>query len=498
MRILIPLLLFTSSLLQVQAQQPFLKEVKRLTEFHGFTIEDTRIIENGMIFLFLKRAQSVNDSSTVCFAKYNHTGNLIESDSIKIAYRETDTTNIYYNKHNIIEDVIFTSTKDGIILTINDYGGYYIKKYSLKFQLLKEIKLKDDYINPFVKSHRLFIELPFKNNKKELLLVQDDLSFKTYTIRNDKVNGIVIMDVKFNQNKLVFVGCNIYGPISQGGGVYNTGILGEFSSTRDTIVEHPIYSDFFQFSFDLDSNIYIIGSKAYSSSFPSFDNAGFVYDSNYKQIDNFFFTPDYCGELYPYSLNYFQVQSNCGYPQIKGNPTESIFSTYMIYKMGSYNSNYGSSYDIQFFNNYSTQPYSLNNERIALYGNDCYKDINMEIDEENLFLVSGNITNGIPFYARFDIGLEYHPIILKEHEEEIVHHPYKAFPNPTSNSFTIELDTISSGVYYLYDNTGSVILTKQFSDLQKLTIDLDKFSKGIYFLSVQTKKQSFFIKEIKR
>jgi hypothetical protein len=60
------------------------------------------------------------------------------------------------------------------------------------------------------------------------------------------------------------------------------------------------------------------------------------------------------------------------------------------------------------------------------------------------------------------------------------------YPNPTSNSFTVELEEVNNSFNYkVITITGKALITKTDVSNKKFTIDLSKESKGIYFLEVE-------------
>ena len=60
------------------------------------------------------------------------------------------------------------------------------------------------------------------------------------------------------------------------------------------------------------------------------------------------------------------------------------------------------------------------------------------------------------------------------------------YPNPTSNSFTVELEEVNNSFNYkVITITGKALINKTDVSNKKFTIDLSKESKGIYFLEVE-------------
>ncbi len=65
------------------------------------------------------------------------------------------------------------------------------------------------------------------------------------------------------------------------------------------------------------------------------------------------------------------------------------------------------------------------------------------------------------------------------------------FPNPNSGQFTASFNTPLSGNYYIYDNTGKIVLENEFKDLEELKFNLDYHKNGLYYLIIQTDTQVF-------
>ena len=75
-----------------------------------------------------------------------------------------------------------------------------------------------------------------------------------------------------------------------------------------------------------------------------------------------------------------------------------------------------------------------------------------------------------------------------------------AYPNPVSNKLTVELESISSGIYSveLMDLSGRVIYSTQISaaiGFNSDVIDVSDYAKGVYTLSV--KNNEGFAKQIR-
>jgi hypothetical protein len=75
---------------------------------------------------------------------------------------------------------------------------------------------------------------------------------------------------------------------------------------------------------------------------------------------------------------------------------------------------------------------------------------------------------------------------------------FVAYPNPSSNYWTITGKTQSSFSAQLYDVTGKLISVYENVANQDLTIDASSLKAGIYFATVTTEKASSTIKLIKR
>ena len=60
------------------------------------------------------------------------------------------------------------------------------------------------------------------------------------------------------------------------------------------------------------------------------------------------------------------------------------------------------------------------------------------------------------------------------------------FPNPNSGQFTVSMEKLLSGKYYIYDINGKIVQQCEFVDSEELQISLDRPLSGVYYIKIQT------------
>ena len=63
---------------------------------------------------------------------------------------------------------------------------------------------------------------------------------------------------------------------------------------------------------------------------------------------------------------------------------------------------------------------------------------------------------------------------------------FKTYPNPVSESLTIEFSTPLNGTYYLYDVTGGLVRSERFAESTLVVFSTSDLSKGSYILKVES------------
>lgn len=117
----------------------------------------------------------------------------------------------------------------------------------------------------------------------------------------------------------------------------------------------------------------------------------------------------------------------------------------------------------------------------------------MALQSDGAIVVAGFSSNGFDYdfsLARYYPGLE--PGIREAAEQE---YSIYLYPNPVSDLLLIESD-ISIGIYYLLDITGKTVLQGSVTST-KFTLDLSTLSSGVYFISVTDGDKQVFGKVVK-